>query len=271
MSGVSRAALHDVRPRARATRSMGGPRPRDGAGGLRQLTPALLRALLLLLVGVLLALAVRSAAHWVVARPMFVIRQVRVLGELDQVDRDLVRKRALALHGSFFDLDLRAADAELRAVPWVRAVAIRRVWPDGLEVTVEEHRPLARWGENELLDTFGDRFVADYSGVLPYFQGPAGSEALMLDTYHALRQRLAVLPLAITDLELSERGAWRLTADNGLEIELGREDIQSRLDRFINVYPQLLRVAPPAGAVADLRYSHGFALRTASGAKDSSS
>lgn len=263
--------MKDIRTRTRATRSMGGPRQAARLPGLRPLLPQLLLVAALLLVGALLALGARAGMRWVARRPMFQIRQVHVLGDLEQVDRDLVSKRALALHGSFFDLDLRAANAELRAVPWVRSVAVRRVWPDGLEVSVEEHRPLARWGENELLDTYGERFAAEYSGVLPYFEGPKGSEQLMLETYSALRQRLASLPLSITDLELSERGAWRLTADNGLEIQLGRQDIQERLARFINVYPQLARVAAPAGAVADLRYTHGFALRTASGAKDPNS
>ena len=264
-------AMRDIRPRVRATRSMGGPRQRSRIAAPRHWLRGVLAALVLVLAGCLLALLVRSGVHWVVSRPMFEIRQITIVGDLDQLDRDLLRKRALALRGSFFSLDLGAAAVEMRSVPWVRSASVRRVWPDGLEVTVEEQRPLARWGENELLNTHGERFVAEYGGVLPYFDGPKGSEQLMLQTYGALRQRLAALPLAITDLELSERGAWRLTADNGLEVELGREDIQGRLSRFITVYPQLMRVAPPAGAVADLRYTHGFALRMPGGTKDSSS
>lgn len=268
MSGARAASLKDIRQRPRSARSMGGPRGRQHPFEWRQHLSQLLLGGGLLIAGLVLVLVLRAGLHWLIDRPMFEIHQVHVAGDLDQVDRDLVRKRALALHGSFFRIDLVAADQELRAVPWVRAVAVRRVWPDGLEVAVEEHHPLARWGEGELLNTHGERFVADYNGVLPYFDGPKGSEQLMLATYQDLRQRLAVLPLSISDLELSERGAWRLTADNGLEIELGRDDIQARLERFIDVYPQLARVTGTAGAVADLRYTHGFALRPANGAKD---
>ena len=265
------SSLRDIRPRARPSRSMGGPRQRSSAVAPRRWLRGALIALLLVLAGAAVALLVRSGVRWVVNRPMFEIRHVEITGDLDQLDRDLLRKRALALRGSFFSLDLRAAAAELRSVPWVRTASVRRVWPDGLEVAVEEQHPVARWGENELLNSHGERFVAEYGGVLPYFQGPRGSEQLMLDTFTALRQRLVALPLAITDLELSERGAWRMTADNGLEFELGREDIQGRLARFITVYPQLMRIAPPAGAVADLRYTHGFALRMPGATKDSSS
>ena len=261
----------DVRARARVTRSMGGPRAPERPPRRPTLSRRHLVWSGLLVLAMLVGLSARAGLHWLANRPMFDIQQVHVLGDLDQVDRDLVRKRALALHGNFFTLDLAAASAELRTVPWVRSVAIRRVWPDTLELAVDEHRPLARWGDNELLNTDGERFVAEYTGVLPYFQGPKGSETLMFREYHLLRAQLAGVPLAITDLELSDRGAWRLTADNGLELELGRDDVHGRLARFITVYPQLLRVASPAGAVADLRYARGFALRAARGVKDPNS
>lgn len=271
MTTAPNASLKDVRQRARGSRSMTGPREPERTVRRWSFSNRDFMWLLFLLAGLLLALGARVVAHWVATRPMFEIQQVRILGDLDQVDRDLVQKRALGLHSSFFNLDLNAANAELRTVPWVRAVAIRRVWPDALEISVDEHRPLARWGENELLNTHGERFVAEYSGVLPYLQGPAGSEGQMFEEFKSFRSQLSGIPLAVTDLELSDRGAWRLTADNGLEIALGRDDVHARLARFITIYPQLLRVASPAGAVADLRYAHGFALRAAGSAKDSRS
>ncbi len=263
--------LQDVRARARASRSMGGPRRSERAALPRRLTLRQLAWLGLLLLGLLSTLAIRMAGHWVASRPMFTIQHVQVLGELEQVDRDLVRKRALALHGNFFSLDLLAVSSELRSVAWVRTVSVRRVWPDTLEISVEEQHPVARWGEGELVNTRGERFTAEYAGVLPFFQGPQGSTPQMLAEFDAFRSQLAGLPLSITDLELTDRGAWRLIADNGLEIELGRDEVHERLTRFINIYPQLLRVASPAGAVADLRYAHGFALRMAGGAKESNS
>ena len=263
--------LQELRARTRSKRSMGGPRRTERTVRPLRLSLRQLAWAGLLLLGVLLAVAARMAGHWATTRPMFDIHNVQVLGELEQVDRDLVRKRALALRGNFFSLDLAAASSELRSVAWVRSVAVRRVWPDTLEISVEEQHPVARWGEGELINARGERFTAEYAGVLPYFQGPQGSTVQMLAEFDAFRSQLASLPLSITDLELTDRGAWRLTADNGLEIELGRDDVHERLTRFINIYPQLLRVASPAGAVADLRYAHGFALRQTAGTKDQNS
>lgn len=263
--------MRDIRVRPRSGRSMGGPRKTEFNLKWPSFRLQHVLMLALILIGFLGVLALREAGRWIGKRPMFEIHQVRVVGDLDQVDRDLVKKRALALKASFFNLDLALANSELRTVPWVRGVTVHRVWPDQLELTIEEQKPLARWSDSELINTRGEKFSAEYSGVLPYFKGPQGSEALMRDQYQRMMKKLSQIPLAITDLELTERGAWRLTADNGLEIELGRDDMEARLNRFVEIYPQLLQTTALSGAVADLRYNNGFALRPAGAPKDSKS
>jgi cell division protein FtsQ len=269
MKRAAPSTMQDIRVRSKAARSMGGPRQTESV--LFRLPRIEKKHFILaafLLFGLTSAIGLRQAGLWIAGRPMFDIHQVRVVGDLDQVDRDLIRKRVLALKGSFFNIDLSTASSELRTVPWVRSVTLRRIWPDQLEIGVEEHHPLGRWGDSELINTKGERFTAEYSGVLPYFEGPKGSESLMHDEFQQFHKQLKQLALSITDLELTERGSWRLIADNGLEIELGKDDVHGRLARFIEIYPQLVHNAALSGAVADLRYSHGFALRPVSASKD---
>src|SRR3954470_11884189 len=50
------------------------------------------------------------------------------------------------LLGNFLGIDLAEVRSVLERLPWVRRASVRRVWPDRLEVTLEEHVPLARWG-----------------------------------------------------------------------------------------------------------------------------
>ena len=76
-------------------------------------------------------------------------------------------------------MDLDAARASLRRVPWVRSVALRRQWPHRLEVEIDEHQPLARWNEGALVNTHGEVFVANFGGDLPQFTGPDGQSSLM--------------------------------------------------------------------------------------------
>ncbi len=230
------------------------------------LLPPLRRTLLLALramgVGLVLAL-VLSLMGWVAQRPMFQIQRAVVSGDLQQVDRDLVAKRAHALRGNFFTVNLDAAAAELRAIPWVRAVNMRRLWPNGLEVEVEEQRPLAHWGDEQLLNTWGEVFVADYADALPRFDGPAGSGPEMARAAQQFNRELAPIGRQVEALDLSERRAWTLRLDNGLTLSLGRDNIHERLTRFVGVYPLVFKDEPARGALVDLRYPSGFALRSA--------
>ena len=230
------------------------------------LLPPLRRTLLLALramgVGLVLAL-VLALMGWVAQRPMFQIQRAVVSGDLRQVDRDLVAKRAHALRGNFFTVNLDAAAAELRAIPWVRAVNMRRLWPNGLEVEVEEQHPMAHWGDEQLLNTWGEVFVADYADALPRFDGPAGSGPEMARAAQQFNRELAPIGRQVEALDLSERRAWTLRLDNGLTLSLGRDNIHERLTRFVGVYPLVFKDEPARGALVDLRYPGGFALRSA--------
>ncbi len=230
------------------------------------LLPPLRRTLLLALramgVGLVLAL-VLALMGWVAQRPMFQIQRAVVSGDLRQVDRDLVAKRAHALRGNFFTVNLDAAAAELRAIPWVRAVNMRRLWPNGLEVEVEEQHPMAHWGDEQLLNTWGEVFVADYADALPRFDGPAGSGPEMARAAQQFNRELAPIGRQVEALDLSERRAWTLRLDNGLTLALGRDNIHERLTRFVGVYPLVFKDEPARGALVDLRYPGGFALRSA--------
>jgi len=71
-------------------------------------------------------------------------------------------------------------------------------------------------------------------------------------------------PVQVT---LSPRLAWQLKLDNGMLVEVGREQPKSpvgvRLQRFIEVYPELVGKRATRPSVVDLRYPNGFAIRVA--------
>ena len=73
---------------------------------------------------------------------------------------------------------------------------------------------------------------------------------------------LAPLASAVTDVNFSPRGAWQVVLESGLTLEVGRADVEARLQRFAAAWPQLAS-AGVASRHADLRYANGFALRTA--------
>ena len=62
-----------------------------------------------------------------------------------------------------------------------------------------------------------------------------------------------------------ERRAWWLTFDSGLEVYVGREQFERRIQRLARVYPRLLAAQAERIAVVDLRYVNGFVVRWKTG------
>jgi cell division protein FtsQ len=213
-----------------------------------------------------------AALHLLLRSPLFPVREVVVQGPLKNALAADLEHAGKGLGGNFFALDLRAVRARFEQVPWVRRVDVRRVWPDRIEAKVEEHVALARWGEDALVNTFGERFSGKDAEALPVLAGPAGSEALMAQRYRRFAGLLAPLGESVERVVLTPRHAWQLRLASGLTLELGRdgnETAEARLARFVEVFPETLgRVARRDGFShqfphVDLRYPNGFALRVA--------
>jgi cell division protein FtsQ len=227
----------------------------------------------------LLALAILgSALWWVVHRPMFTLREVRLEGPqqtaLRHVSPSTVRGTALPrIKGNFFTADLEDVRVAFESVPWVRRAAVRREWPNKLVVVIDEHRPLGTWGEDgRLLSVNGDVFTANLAeaeeeGELPEFEGPAGSEREVVARYRDFSEWLAPVELAPEAVQLSGRYAWSLRLNNGMTVELGREQtretLKNRVERLVRIYPQLVARLQDRIESVDMRYPNGLALRAA--------
>mgnify|MGYP001171473504 CR=1 FL=1 len=238
--------------------------------------PQLLNALADLLFAAAAAALVVACAVWAVRMPSLPIRQVVVTQELKEVRRGEV-ELALAgmLRGNFFSVNLEAIRASLESLPWVRKAEVRRQWPAQLQVTIEEHKPVARWddgrnaGRNELVNSYGELFIAwlpeKAASELPILHGPQGTAPEVLKRYAGFVGTLQPVGLKPTQLTLSPRLAWQMKFADGMVMNLGREQnkapLESRLARFVEVYPVMLGKSPAPPAVVDLRYPNGFAVR----------
>lgn len=209
------------------------------------------------------AIVANLILNWMGTLPGIAIRNVTIKGELKHVEpqaMQLVVKRAV--RGNFFGVDVRAVRAEFERVPWVRAASVRRVWPDTLEVSIEEHEVLARWGDDGLVNTRGEIFRASYEGELPRFVGPRGSEKEVTEAYADFREILEAASLTPVEILLSPRRAWQVKLATGMTLDLGRVDMRRRLARFVAVNKLVPELQERRGR-ADLRYPNGFALKLA--------
>ena len=199
---------------------------------------------------------------------LFPVREITVRGKLAHTTPDQIAQAARGhIDGNFFAVDLAELRDALQQLPWVRSVSVRRLWPDRLEVRLEEHVPFAHWGADALVDSDGERFAAQSDAALPFLIGPDGTEAEVTQRFRSFAALLAPLGKKPVRVELSPRYAWRLWLDDGLQVALGRDTdehpVEARLARFVAVYAQTLAKTPQRYTYVDLRYPNGFALRGA--------
>ena len=189
------------------------------------------------------------------------IRNVTFAGDLKRIARADLDAFAKSVQGAAPSAaTLEAVREAARRIPWVRDAAVRRRFPDAIEVTLEAHQPLARWNDAALVSARGDVFKAPYEGFLPRFKGPEGAAAQMMRELPAIRAAIEPLASAVTEIRLSPRGAWQVVLESGLTLDLGRGDIHPRLARFVAAWPQLAAQGVETKH-ADLRYANGFAVQ----------
>jgi cell division protein FtsQ len=224
--------------------------------------PRLLNWIANLLFAVCVVTALYATLYVVVHLPIFPLREVKVDGQLSHVSREQVKLIVEKhLKGNFFTLDLVKARDAFEKLPWARTVSVRRRWPDKLEVVIEEHQALARWSTLALVNKQGELFHAASGSDLPVFYGPNDAVIEVASQYDVFNRVLKTANLEIASLALTPRRAWQITTNNGMVIELGRVDMQPRLEKFANVYASTLAVLNKKISYADLRYPNGFALR----------
>jgi cell division protein FtsQ len=155
---------------------------------------------------------------------------------------------------------LDEARARAKRTPWVREVALRREYPDGVEIELDAYDVLARWGDDALVSSRGEVFRAPFEGTLPRLRAPDAMAPAVVRDFALVQAALQPIASPIAEAVVSPRGAWRVTLASGLVIEVGRADIATRLERFAAAWPQLAAHGV-ATAHADLRHANGFALR----------
>lgn len=226
----------------------------DKPSALGVLTDLLVVAALLGLLYAGVLVAIRS--------PVFSIMEVRVMAPPMHVTREqieeIVRRE---VHGTFFTQKLGQARGAFETLPWVRRAEIRRRWPGGLDVTLTEHQPIARWGKTALVNTHGEVFGAAYDGALPVFNGPADAAKEMAIQYDHFLRNLAAIGRSPVELTVSPRRAWQVRLDDGMTLDLGRDRIEDRLRRFVTVHPLTIARMGQRVERVDLRYANGFAAR----------
>lgn len=248
----------------------------------------LMNATAAFLAGIGVLAFVAMALVWALRQPVFAVRSISIEGDLTHNSVLTIRANAAPrLAGNFFTLDLNAARLAFESVPWVRHAVVRRVWPNRLQVQLEEHRAVALWTEpgagevtgatdtssaeapaDRIVNNHGEVFEANLGDVeddaLPMLRGPQGTAPHLLAQHARLQAVFNTLEAHIDALELSRRGSWRAELDSGAQIELGRgsdDEVIERARVFVATLTQVTQRYQRALQSADLRHRDGYAVR----------
>jgi cell division protein FtsQ len=212
----------------------------------------------------LVALPVVATVNGWVGADHWPLRTLRIQGELQRVDPDVLRATVLpyATRG-FFAVRLGDAQAAVARLPWVEHAEVRKRWPDVLEIRIVEHHPFARWGRDRLLSEHGRLFPVQGAPVprgLPLLDGPDARVADVVALYNESRTLFAPSGIDVREVSLDRRGSWSLALSSGTQVIVGSSEARLRLARFARLLPQLLSQKQLPLTRADLRYTNGFAL-----------
>jgi cell division protein FtsQ len=220
----------------------------------------LLRSIANALFGLSFVLVLYGAVRYVLQLPVFPLHSVELTTAPQRVSAELLEKVVHEqVSGNFFTVDLELTRQAFEKLPWVRKVSVRRKFPWSLQVEVEEQVALAHWNGKELVNTHGEVFAGTTEQELPDFIGQPDTSAQVTQMYGELNTVLQPMKQQIAQISLSPRYAWQVKLDNGMVLELGREEMQQRLTRFVTVYPYSLAALPRPANHVDLRYRNGFA------------
>lgn len=219
-------------------------------------------ALLLLLLAVIFGLW----HGWQLAQPYInqPISKIRVAGELSADKQQAVEQQLLPYStGSFLSVDIESVRSALEKMSWVASAKVSRVWPDQLQVVIQEQLPVARWGTDALLSTQGYVFTAvnmQAYAHLPQLLGPEHAQDQVMQQYLIFSQALRPLGYSIEQLEMRERGSWFVTTQTGLQLLFGRDHLVEKMRRFSVVYEKELKKQIETIERVDLRYANGLAV-----------
>jgi len=194
----------------------------------------------------------------------FPVNTVKVTATYAHVSRQEMQS-ILSAHvpRGLYGISSRALRDDLLKLPWAQSVVIQRVWPDTLSIVLVEKTPVAVWN-GQLITTEGDliegRNLSDEWDDLPRLHGPIAQQQALVQCHGQLQALLSAYGLNVASLSLRANQAWFLVLTNGVQLELGREDVVHRVERFCRAYPAVFAEQTDRVARVDLRYAHGMAV-----------
>tara|TARA_B100000886_G_scaffold338870_1_gene302742 strand:- start:177 stop:869 length:693 start_codon:yes stop_codon:yes gene_type:complete len=180
------------------------------------------------------------------------LKEKEVINLIDQKVKD-----------GFLSLNLSGLNKYLESEPWIRNATIRRSWPSTIIVDITEEKPIARWGEKQVLNNVGDYLeITDKQSIknLPTFTSEFGKSKEMIKSYQLMSEIFGPTGLKVQEIRRDVVGSWLITTSSGIQINLGRNQLVQKLRRFQVVWSAQLTSQVEKIKTIDMRYPNGISV-----------
>ncbi|MER9136205.1 cell division protein FtsQ/DivIB [Mesorhizobium sp. M0830] len=175
----------------------------------------------------------------ITARTGFAVDQVKVVGNRQTSEIDILDRLELDGWTSLIGFDAAAARERISGLPWIEVAAVRKVYPHTLEVRVEERAAFALWQQGDELSVIerNGAVIAPFSGgkqvLLPLLIGtgaPASAPDFLakIEKYPDLASRIKGY------VRVGER-RWDLKLDNGITVKLPEDGEDQALAELVKM------------------------------------
>lgn len=230
------------------------------------------------LVSILIILVLMSLAiYWAMQKPVFWLRGIDVVvhGNQEAITASMLADKLKGkIRGTYFTVDISEIRDTLKEIPWVKDVSVKREWPNRLKIFLYLYKPVALWGDQEVLSQDGVIFeenqaVAESEGKLPHIYGPSELSAEIYQQYLDFNKVCEARGLEIVALTLSPMSGWTLVFKNpeGKNVDIlfkGSDTNQTmivRLERILKAMPQIKEHFGTHPRKIDARYAKGVAVQ----------
>jgi cell division protein FtsQ len=180
-----------------------------------------------------------SVVQGITARTGFAVDQIKVVGNRQTSEIDVLDRLGLDGWTSLIGFDAEAARERIATLPWVEGAAVRKIYPHTLEVRIEEREPFALWQQGtsvSVIERSGE-VIAPFSGgkqaLLPLIIG-TGAPA-MAPTFLDKVKRYPELAARVKGyIRVGER-RWDLRLENGITIKLPEDDEDQAIAELVKI------------------------------------
>lgn len=192
------------------------------------------------------------------------IKTVKVSGDYTYTSPSLIKDIYKShINNGFISLNIQKLRNAIMELPWVNSVKINRVWPDSVEILLDENKAFAIWNNTHLITANGSIFSPpakmDISG-LPMIEGSDELKEEIIKKFNTIQNILRPTNNEIASLSFSNINEWNVTLKNNVILKLGSVGIEDRLKKLISKYDKIIGEKIVNIKSIDLRYINGFAI-----------